>query len=701
MGDINTQQILNECKEYARTGYRISSEQEKNLRKTLDSAREKIRGAVLDFASSSYYAPEAMEQLQIQLNDIERSYDNLYFALQEDLEKRKQNMSKFSITLFGRTKAGKSTLMEILKKGDGSSIGKGAQRTTRDVRTYSWKGLEITDVPGVAAFEGEDDEQIAFEAAKNADVILFLFTDDAPQQAEADCFSKIIDMGKPVICVMNVKMAMREHDDLNDTRKDIEKKFDMERLERIRNQFLQFADQFGQTWNHIPFVYVHLRAAFLSQHTEDHAKRDAFYEISRMDQLEWKILEVVRAQGKFFRIKTFVDSISVPMLNSIEELLGQSAVNGLQGRTILAKKRELSRWEKQYRKEGHNRISTHISKIQSDLYDAAAAFAEDHFDDKEVNKAWQKLLDSYRVEDRCQELMDELAQQSVDRISEIAREIEKELEYITHISGERLFKRRKIFDGKKALGWAGIVADGVLAVAGGIAVLVGESAMAATLGTAALVFGVAVGLGGLFLKGRGEKEQEARAKLETQLRKNVDNICSSYQSKMEEKLEEIIKNQSAAMIREMQRIMSVVFKLADTQRALAWDLNYHLMDLNRSLFEEALGMTNMESLQPYICKVARVPGTICMIVVRNDTVFPDGWEKTLGSLMSEQIWNIYDTNNKKLLISRTLSNSCDLNKIDVEKKIGVAHVPYDSNDNKIRTRVRLAQQFTELLILNQ
>ena len=39
MGDINTQQILNECKEYARTGYRISSEQEKNLRKTLDSVR--------------------------------------------------------------------------------------------------------------------------------------------------------------------------------------------------------------------------------------------------------------------------------------------------------------------------------------------------------------------------------------------------------------------------------------------------------------------------------------------------------------------------------------------------------------------------------------------------------------------------------------------------------------------------------------
>lgn len=88
-------------------------------------------------------------------------------------------MSKFSITLFGRTMAGKSTLMEILTEGNGETIGKGAQRTTRDVRKYTWNELEITDVPGIGAFEGEDDEQLAFEAAKTADLILFLITDDA------------------------------------------------------------------------------------------------------------------------------------------------------------------------------------------------------------------------------------------------------------------------------------------------------------------------------------------------------------------------------------------------------------------------------------------------------------------------------------------------------------------------------------------
>lgn len=77
--------------------------------------------------------------------------------------------------------------MEILIHGNGDSIGKGAQRTTLDVREYKYRGMTVTDVPGIAAFGGEDDTQTAFEAAKKADMVLFLITDDAPQPSEAEC----------------------------------------------------------------------------------------------------------------------------------------------------------------------------------------------------------------------------------------------------------------------------------------------------------------------------------------------------------------------------------------------------------------------------------------------------------------------------------------------------------------------------------
>jgi len=195
MAGTDLRDVLKECQKSAMSGYRIASAQEKNLSNVLSSAEERIQHAILDFNTSPCYAPETAEQLETQLVEINNAFNRLSFAFKEDLNNLRENLSKFSITLFGRTMAGKSTLMEILTEGDGSSIGKGAQRTTLDVRKYQWNGLEITDVPGIGAFEGDEDEQIAFEAAKTADLILFLITDDAPQVVDAECFSRIVDLG--------------------------------------------------------------------------------------------------------------------------------------------------------------------------------------------------------------------------------------------------------------------------------------------------------------------------------------------------------------------------------------------------------------------------------------------------------------------------------------------------------------------------
>ena len=78
--------------------------------------------------------------------------------LRREVERKAKKLDTFNLTLFGRTMSGKSTLMEILTKGDGKSIGIGAQRTTRDVRSYEWQGLTCNGMfPGVAAFDGDGD----------------------------------------------------------------------------------------------------------------------------------------------------------------------------------------------------------------------------------------------------------------------------------------------------------------------------------------------------------------------------------------------------------------------------------------------------------------------------------------------------------------------------------------------------------------
>ena len=53
-------------------------------------------------------------------------------------------------------------------------------------------------------------------------------------------------------------------------------------------------------------------------------------------------------------------------------------------------------------RDGKAQIKSLIVKIKSELNGEIASFAEDHFDDKNADRAWNKLLKSRKVEVRCQ-----------------------------------------------------------------------------------------------------------------------------------------------------------------------------------------------------------------------------------------------------------------------------------------------------------
>ena len=699
MEETNLKQVLKECNKSAKTGYKIASAQEKNLNRALASAKKKVESTISVFNSSPCYAPEATELLKVQLDESRYAFTRLSLAFKEDLQNLRENLSKFSVTLFGRTMVGKSTLMEILTEGDGSSIGKGSQRTTRDVRKYTWNGLEITDVPGIGAFKGEDDEQIAFEAAKTADLILFLITDDAPQIAEAECFSRIVNLGKPIICIMNVKASIAEDKSLKLALRDVNKRFDMDRLDKIRNQFLLFSEQFGQTWSHISFVYVHLKSAYAALKVDDPEKGRSFHEVSRIDYLKRRIVEQVREKGEFYRVKTFIDIISNPILESMENLLEQSQINCVQGRTILAKKRQLGVWKNVFYRDGKAQIKSLIVKIKSELNGEIASFAEDHFDDKNADKAWNKLLKSRKVEVRCQELLGDLEAKSNDKLKEISREITNELKFAISFEGEKSLWHN-IIDGKKLWDWSAIALSGGLSIAAGIAYLVG-AAVAGPLGWAAIAASV-IGIGGSFLfKSRDKKEFEARMRLEKKLRENVAQICDTLEKQMNKNLDTLVSVRIEGLMTEMDKINSVIFRLADTQKELAWGLNNHMLELNCQILTEAIRLIGAEGLQYHVQSVARIPGNTSLILLHDGTVFPKEQKEGLYRLMAERIGFVYDSDNKRVLISRVLGRDIDRNLINIEEKIGVAHIPLGDATPNMKNRVRLAQQFSKLLIMNE
>jgi len=277
-------EALVECKAFAKRGQTLANDAVSLLKRVVSTVSEELQSEISKLQTSNFNDNATTGSLVSQLSSIRSNFEILPQQLVEDINALSK--TSFSITLFGRTMAGKSTLMEILTRGKGSSIGKGAQRTTRDVRTYIYKDLQITDVPGIAAFEGEDDENVAFDAAKKCDLILFLITDDAPQACEAECLNRIHELGKPVICLINIKADINNATSLKMFKRDVQKKFDNSRLEAIKQQFFDFGSQYGQDWHTIRFAYIHLKSAFLSQQSDFKENCDELYDLSRFSYVE-------------------------------------------------------------------------------------------------------------------------------------------------------------------------------------------------------------------------------------------------------------------------------------------------------------------------------------------------------------------------------------------------------------------------------
>lgn len=253
-------EALKQHKPYAKKGYANASSAINMLESTVATASEELQAEIDRLEFSNIRDDAVHKSLTDQLSRIRSGYTILPAKLREEVDQ----LSKytFTVTVFGRTMAGKSTLMEVLTHGDGSSIGHGAQRTTRNVRRYKYKKLQFVDVPGVAAFEGKDDEDVAFNEATKADLIFFILKDEDVQPSVAECLSRIVSLGKPVVCLVNVKADIGSTDitpvKMKMFKRDLEKKMRKEHLEGIKSQLFEFGHSYGQDWRVVRFAYVHL-----------------------------------------------------------------------------------------------------------------------------------------------------------------------------------------------------------------------------------------------------------------------------------------------------------------------------------------------------------------------------------------------------------------------------------------------------------
>lgn len=697
---INLDEALIDCKSYAKRGYALANDAVSLLQKVVNTLSDKLQKEIYNLQVSNFNDNAVTGNLASQLASVRSNFEILPQQLTEDIDALSK--STFSITLFGRTMAGKSTLMEILTHGKGESIGKGAQRTTRDVRTYSYRNLLITDVPGIAAFEGADDENIAFYAAKKSDLILFLITDDAPQACEAECLNRILKLGKPVICLVNIKADITLTTNIKMFKRDLQKKFDKARLETIKQQFFAFGNQYGQDWRSIKFEYVHLKSAFLSQQYELEEIHDELYTLSRFNYVENLIVNEVCKNGCFYKLKAFADIVIVPVVDAFETLFTQSAKNSEQGVMLVGKRRKLKKWIDDFEVDGKSRIEAFLTSISGELKHEIASFAEENYDNSDASAEWNKILKARRIEERASNLLKQFNAECEAELREICREINAETKFTQSVFSDRSINMHKLIDGKRIWNWATTLLSGGL-------IIVSFFNVWNPIGWIGIGIGIIGSLSSFLFSDREKQVRDARQKLEKKLSDHIDKMVINTRKRMLDVLyNDLLKKQLYPMIHTIDEVISSIFTLSTTQREFAIALNNKLREINLTIIKEALAYLGYEGLEWHILSITRIPGYAVMISLEYGKVFPNDAAKALSRLLKEKLWYIIQNDNIKSMLLQAIWSKVDRLSIDTQSiKIQcidgaprIAHIPFlDVVDSNTRNRIRMAQQITELLIM--
>lgn len=626
--DQGLKAALDKCALVAKEGYEIAKENNIELLKLIQESAENLDNIKKTAFSDDAKIPGYYNNFIKEVEEANQKLQLLHDDVQTDLQNQKSNLNLFNVVVYGRTKAGKSTLMETLTKGNGQSIGKGAQRTTLDVRGYKWNGLTVFDTPGIAASaeEGREDEKLAYHAAKYADLIIFLFSDDAPQQEEALAFSLLKKMGKPILGVINVKSSSSDRNYSKMRLRDIKKKLTLERLDLIKQQFLELASANGEACENVKFVYTDLHAAFLcnlKEPAELVAQAPELYSLSKFADVEQAIIDEVKNKGSFLQYKTFIDIIYKECLDVKDALITNGLNSGTVAEALNKNLDKLDRMRNRFIEDSQSKIQAFYKNLESDLRREIGWFAEDNYDNKYAGEDWNRLLQKKDIQGRCKRFLEGLGSDCENLLSEFTNEFKEQLTLSLRLNGTNI-------EGVK-------ISNTLENLQSGIKIATALYA-AATLNPVIAVGGFIVSkVFGLFGKSREDKIQDAIWDMEDALSDNIYSIMYKVRDNVDTAFKDgIVEGYLDKAVAQFKKMMLDMHRFEENHLVMAEKLNKELLyNCNINMILRALDTIGQEEYD--IANVARIPGEVFLIEWNGDSTITKQNQEKLSALLQEKI----------------------------------------------------------------
>ena len=677
-------------------------------RKTADRYLEQAREAIRQSRSTMTQVVSGRRRVggEGSTQDLIDQLEELIAGLEDPLRKIKAVLdhkddqpSSYNITLFGRTGSGKSTLMEILTNGEGRTIGEGGQRTTRDVRSYGWKGLRITDVPGVAAFDGEEDAETAHEAAREADLIIFLVTDDAPQGAEAEHLARLRRTGHPIIGVCNVKRNLNGEIAERRFIRDSGQLFDPVRLEEIRRQFDDIAAVFNPDRD-LPLVCTHLLARFRANRMSNGEQARELKEASRFWELEDAVAAEIAENGTYLRTRSYTDMATEAALEASEQLLrSASLMEELHG-LLESRTHELREWRESFRRGSERKLEELVGATTGRLRSDMVSFAQRHWrQDKEIAAMWERKVEETSINQRLQAGLEELIAEMQNHFKEIETDISAELRLMvginTSFSGEGIGSPNL----RRRTRWATTAIGAVAGVIGGVLMFVpGAQPLGIALG---LGSGVLFALGRLvsnIFKSEDQRRREAVSRFCDQARPQLNDMEAQIKQVFRQNFREEIDGRGAgAVVANMAKLSDSAKRAAGIIRELGTKQQSSLIELNMNTATQTLLHIGCQEEIPLVERAARVPGQALALVVAKEKELGEEAIVKMESLLKEKVSLI----RRRTTAGAIIRNATRSRNITIDADTGTVEAAYDGSDPQVEMEVRLASQLTGLHIKNK
>lgn len=642
-------QSLHLCKE-------VAQKESKRFAENLDLVKNFLSNCKHNLAKATALNEQVIEmkddELTEHLQNLSKELINQlqvgHNEMSEALNKKIAAVSHFTITLFGRTKAGKSTIREALTNGDGSSIGQGEQRKTRDVVEYFWNNLRIIDTPGIAAFNGEDDVRIAESVIDESDLILFLVTSDSIQQSEFAKLEALRGQNKPVIVLLNVK-------------EDIEQPLHMKRFLKNWSDTISMKGQQGHVdrisefvkrslgYSDIDIIPIHAKAAFLCTLEDDPELKKRLYTASQIEVVKSRLRQLVIGQGIQKRTQTFRDDYSY-YLNSLESVFWQYYRN-LDPRVkfLKNKHRQMVDWFDRFIPESNARIETEVHNLFANLYLEIDSFVDCYAGSKDAKRRWQTVVNSYQIQSKTEAIAQNLIKEVKEYLEEFSRQIYFEMENID-------FGRSYVSNVNK--GVLGRVARWGSAASGVALCVIGLNWWNPVGWVTAVITGAGLLLGifGMIVDDdskRYEKEkQKAKERLKAQVQTTEQKVTSSlkrwFYRDVTKGLKTKLKGEFVAQLDQWEYFTKAL-------RAEAKELESFIDEENKDLYVTLIRQTFPTGRSEDVVKVVRQQGRIAKVLGREQGLLARQEVRSImENIVGERIYFVPFISDPSELLSRAI-----------------------------------------------